>query len=106
MTVKARRRHWRCHYKNESSARPIGSSRTMLMSVHEAYRANVTAGRGLQSHMVASVPLVPTFVRARAAKGYERRNRDTSVADLTFLPALPRVIRRNVKSKATLESNS
>ena len=29
-----------------------------------------------------------------------------SVADLTFLPALPRVIRRNVKSKATLESNS
>src|SRR6266540_7511200 len=28
--------------------------------------------------MVASVPLVPTFVRARAAKGYERRNRDTS----------------------------
>src|SRR6188474_747939 len=27
--------------------------------------------------MVASVPLVPTFVRARAAKGYERRNRDT-----------------------------
>jgi hypothetical protein len=29
-----------------------------------------------------------------------------SVADLTFLPALPRVLRRNVKSKATLESNS
>src|SRR5712691_3896305 len=29
--------------------------------------------------MVASVPLVPTFVRARAAKGYERRNRDTSL---------------------------
>src|SRR5713226_325591 len=29
-----------------------------------------------------------------------------SVADLTFLPALPRVIRRNVKSKATLESHS
>jgi hypothetical protein len=28
----------------------------------------------------------------------------SSVADLTFLPALPRVIRRNVKSKATLES--
>jgi acyl dehydratase len=28
--------------------------------------------------MAASVPLVPTFVRARAAKGYERRNRDTS----------------------------
>src|ERR1700730_4490355 len=27
-----------------------------------------------------------------------------SVADLTFLPSLPRVIRRNVKSKATLES--
>src|SRR5215467_3696389 len=27
--------------------------------------------------MVASVPLVPTFVRACAAKGYERRNRDT-----------------------------
>jgi len=27
-----------------------------------------------------------------------------SVADLTFLSALPRVIRRNVKSKATLES--
>jgi hypothetical protein len=26
-----------------------------------------------------------------------------SVADLTFLPVLPRVIRRNVKSKATLE---
>jgi drug/metabolite transporter (DMT)-like permease len=30
----------------------------------------------------------------------------SSVADLTFLPALPRVIRRNVKSKATLESYS
>ena len=28
--------------------------------------------------MVASVPLVPTFVGARAAMGYERRNRDTS----------------------------
>src|SRR5262249_24314851 len=27
--------------------------------------------------MVASVPLVPTFVRACAAKGYERQNRDT-----------------------------
>jgi len=27
-----------------------------------------------------------------------------SVADLTFLPALLRVLRRNVKSKATLES--
>ena len=27
-----------------------------------------------------------------------------SVADLTFLPVLPRVLRRNVKSKATLES--
>src|SRR5271166_3360427 len=25
-----------------------------------------------------SVPLVPTFVRTRAAKGYKRRNRDTS----------------------------
>src|SRR5712691_1031651 len=31
--------------------------------------------------MVASVPLVPTFVRARAAKGYERRNRDTSASE-------------------------
>jgi len=30
-------------------------------------------------------------------------NRSSSVADLTFLPALPRVIRRNVKSKATLK---
>src|SRR5262245_49623388 len=29
--------------------------------------------------MLASVPLVPTFVKVRAAKGYERRNRDTSV---------------------------
>jgi acyl dehydratase len=29
-----------------------------------------------------------------------------SVADLTFLPALPRVLRRNVKPKATLESHS
>ena len=27
--------------------------------------------------MAASVPWVPTFVRARAAKEYERRNRDT-----------------------------
>src|SRR5207244_5766531 len=27
--------------------------------------------------MHASVPLVPTFVRARAARGYERRDRDT-----------------------------
>src|SRR2546423_15605072 len=34
--------------------------------------------------MVASVPLVPTFVRARAAKGYERRNRNTSAAILKF----------------------
>ena len=30
----------------------------------------------------------------------------SSVADLTFLSALPRVIHRNVKSKATLESYS
>ena len=30
----------------------------------------------------------------------------STLADLTFLPALPRVLRRNVKSKATLESNS
>src|SRR5712691_6295714 len=41
--------------------------------------------------MVASVPLVPTFVRARAAKGYERRNRDTSdsacLRSLTTVPA-------------------
>ncbi len=37
--------------------------------------------------MVASVPLVPTFVRARAAKGCERRNRDTSDVDLA--PRLP-----------------
>src|SRR5262245_6610250 len=28
--------------------------------------------------MLASVPLVPTFVRGGAATGYERRNRDTS----------------------------
>src|SRR5712691_3625228 len=31
--------------------------------------------------------------------------RDASVADLTFLPVLRRVLRRNVKSKATLESH-
>ena len=30
--------------------------------------------------------------------------RETSVADLTFLPVLQRVLRRNIKSKATLES--
>jgi acyl dehydratase len=29
-----------------------------------------------------------------------------SLADLTFLPVLPRVLRRNVKSEATLESHS
>ena len=28
------------------------------------------------------------------------------VADLTFLPVLPRVLRRNVKSEATLKSHS
>src|SRR6201988_1809513 len=33
-----------------------------------------------RNHKVASVPLVPTFVKARAAKWYERRNRDTSGA--------------------------
>src|SRR5262245_60404285 len=37
--------------------------------------------------MVASVPLVPTFVRARAARGYERRNRNTS-----RLPRFPRPV--------------
>jgi hypothetical protein len=56
--------------------------------------------------MVASVPLVPTSARERAAREYQRWSRDTSVADLTFLPALPQAIRRNVKSKATLESYS
>jgi hypothetical protein len=43
----------------------------------------------------------------RAVRGMDRhRPLAASVADLTFLPALPRVLRRNVKSKATLASNS
>src|ERR1700704_6646750 len=41
---------------------------------------------------------------ATGAQGYHGAL--VSVADLTFLPALPRVICRNVKSKATLESYS
>src|SRR6266851_5566411 len=36
--------------------------------------------------MVASVPLVSTFVRARAAKGCERRNRDTRALDRRCSP--------------------
>src|SRR6478672_11252678 len=42
--------------------------------------------------MVASVPLVPTFVRAGAAKGYERRNRDTSATRLAILHLLIRIL--------------
>ena len=37
-------------------------------------------------------------------QGRQHQRAVTSVADLTFLSALPRVIHRNVKSKATLES--
>jgi hypothetical protein len=40
--------------------------------------------------MVASVPLVPTFVRAHAAKRYERRNRDTKSGSRSYwLDAYP-----------------
>src|SRR5437667_7001298 len=37
--------------------------------------------------MVASAPLVPTFVQVRAAKGYERRNRGTSPSPAANLAA-------------------
>src|SRR5437899_3351137 len=37
-------------------------------------------------------------------KARQARSNTASVADLTFLPALRRVRRRNVKSKATLDS--
>jgi hypothetical protein len=46
------------------------------------------------------------MTRPRPASRWRPRTDEASVADLTFLPALPRLIRRNVKSKATPESNS
>ena len=48
----------------------------------------------------------PFHLDAAAAKATLFGGLAASVADLTFLPALPRVLRRNVKSKATLESHS
>src|SRR6266540_2955196 len=50
---------------------------TFLPALWRVLRRNVKSKATLEYHMVASVPLVPTFVRVRAAKGYERRNRDT-----------------------------
>src|SRR6516225_3824629 len=76
---------------------------TFLPLAPPAIRRNVKCKAALAS-IFASVPLVPTFVRERAAKGYERRNRDTSAAHLTFLPPAPPAIRRNVKCKAALDS--
>src|SRR5262249_670536 len=49
---------------------------TFLPSAPPAIRRNVKCKAALDS-LFASVPLVRTFVRERAATGYERRNRDT-----------------------------
>jgi acyl dehydratase len=48
----------------------------------------------------------PFHLDAAAAKATLFGGLAASVADLTFLPVLPRVLRRNVKSEATLESHS
>ena len=54
-----------------------------------------------------SKPLTPSLsLWEREPAGVRGATVVPSVADLTFLPPLPRVIRRNVKSKTTLESNS
>jgi hypothetical protein len=56
------------------------------------------------NHGFAGVPLVLTFVKLPAAIGYECQNRDTGMATLTFLSVRPRVLQRNVRVQATLES--
>src|SRR5262249_47639258 len=56
---------------------------------------------GLDYLEIISMPIPPPYRCGWPALGYSGGIR--SVADLTFLPASPRVLRRNVKSKATLE---
>src|SRR5260370_41539784 len=56
--------------------RPSVADLTFLPALPGVLRRNVKSKATLEP-IAASVPLVPTFVRARAAKAYERRNRDT-----------------------------
>jgi hypothetical protein len=59
--------------------------------------------RALAARRVEDIPQCEGGVFKRLLRAVRSRL-DASAADLTFLPALPRVRRRNVKSKAALES--
>jgi hypothetical protein len=67
-------------------------------------KSNVKSKTTLESNLTG-VALVLTFVNELAATGCECQNRDTSVVDLTFDSVSRRILKSNVKSKATLESN-
>jgi hypothetical protein len=51
------RRQWRCRYKNENSAHPIGSSRTTLACVCEAYSSGLRPEGDCRARVREAIPL-------------------------------------------------